>query len=54
MERITLNYSLWYHQNQFYKVEKGQSTMLTHDELADLFEAKRIYVTAVYKGMLRG
>ena len=43
MGRITLNYSLWYHQNQFYKVEKGQSIMLTHDELSDLFEAKRIY-----------
>ncbi|MCG6451646.1 MULTISPECIES: hypothetical protein [Vibrio harveyi group] len=54
MERITLNYSLWYHQNRFYKVEKGQGIILTHDELADLFEAKRIYVTAVYKGMLRG
>ena len=50
MGRITLNYSLWYHQNQFYKVEKGQSIMLTHYELADLFEAKRIYVTAVYEG----
>ncbi|GAJ77624.1 hypothetical protein JCM18905_3515 [Vibrio sp. JCM 18905] len=29
---------------------EGQSIILTHDELADLFEAKRIYVTAVYKG----
>ncbi|MEH0741170.1 hypothetical protein H4F05_06545 [Vibrio cholerae] len=51
MERITLNYSLWYHQNEFYKVEKGQSTKLSADELADLFEAKRIYVSAVYGGL---
>lgn len=50
MKRITLNYSLWYHQNQFCKVEKGQSIRLTHDELADLFEAKCIYMAAIYEG----
>ncbi|HHY0479597.1 hypothetical protein [Vibrio parahaemolyticus] len=50
MERITLNYSLWYHQNQFYKVEKGQSIKLSRNEMEDLFEAKRIYVAAVYEG----
>ncbi|WP_165311020.1 hypothetical protein [Vibrio ziniensis] len=51
MERITLNYSIWYHQNEFYKVEKGQSTKLTHEELADLYEAQRLYVAAVYGGI---
>lgn len=50
MGRITLNYSIWYHQNEFYKVEKGLSVKLTYDELADLYEAQRLYVSAVYGG----
>ncbi|EJE4180206.1 hypothetical protein M3890_001002 [Vibrio parahaemolyticus] len=51
MKRITLNYSLWYHQNEYYKVEKGQSIKLSRHEMEDLLEAQRIYRTAVYEGM---
>ncbi len=54
MGRIALRTRIENHQWRFFKVEKGLETEITHDELADLFEAKRIYVKAVYEGMYRG
>ena len=37
MKRITLNYSLWYHQNSFYKVEDGVATLINHFEVEALY-----------------
>lgn len=50
MGRIALRARIENHQWRLFKVEKGLVTEITHDELADLFEAKRIYVKAVYEG----
>ena len=52
MSRIALNYSLWYHQNQFYKVEKGIATLINGEELADLYLAQSLYVRSVVEGIL--
>ncbi|MGL6026889.1 MAG: hypothetical protein ACRC0U_07365 [Vibrio sp.] len=51
MGRITLSARIENHQWRLFKVEKGMRTEITHDELADLFEAKRLYVTAIYGGL---
>lgn len=51
MGSIALRARIENHQWRLFKVEKGRRTEITHDELADLFEAKRIYVKAVYEGL---
>ncbi len=50
MGRIALKVRFENHQWQLSKVEKGESSVISHDELADLFEAKRIYLKAVIEG----
>ncbi len=54
MRRIALKAHIENHQWRYFMVEKGTHTEITHDEMADLFEAKRLYVTAVYTGVLCG
>ncbi|BBM66329.1 hypothetical protein VA249_29750 [Vibrio alfacsensis] len=51
MGRIALKSRISNHQWQLFKVENGQQVAITREELADLFEAKRIYYKAVYEGV---
>ena len=50
MGTIALKVKFENHQWCFEMVEKGMHTSLNHDQLADLFEAKRLYFKAVIEG----
>ncbi|HGE6133993.1 TPA: hypothetical protein ACGG8M_002910 [Vibrio cholerae] len=54
MGRIALRARIENLQWRLFKVEKGQQTEITYDEMADIYEAKRLYVKAVYEGLVRG
>lgn len=50
MGRIALKIEPGNHQYHYLQVVNGEATKLTRDELENLYEAKRIYLTAVYEG----
>lgn len=54
MGRIALIARIENLQWRLFKVEQGRQTEITYDEMADLYEAKRLYVKAVYEGLVRG
>ncbi|EKO3640519.1 hypothetical protein M3898_000616 [Vibrio metschnikovii] len=53
MISIALRARIENHQYRWFKVENGLFIEITHDELADLYEAKRLYIKAVYEGVCR-